>query len=214
MVDLTKLLAMGFIEGDLVEAILTTISEDKQPNAAPMGIWVQPESTLIIRPYTDTQTAHNIAQTGEAVINLTQDPRIFLALAFKKELPTLERPEFEAAKKVQAPRLQGMNGYLEVKLIPKGPETSASPFKEFICSIQRIDTASALPMVHSRTRCAAIECVIHATRIRALYREDEEATRMLVSQFDALRNLVDRIAPNSPSAEVIQTITRLLSRWR
>lgn len=209
-----KLERMGFVEGEAVETILTTLSEEMQPNAAPMGVWVQPESTLVIRPYEDSQTAHNILQNGEAIINITHNPRIFLAMAFKKELPRLERPVFESAEKVKVPRLQGMDGYLEVKVKPKQSENKAPQFKEFICSVQHIEIPELGTIVHSRARCAAIECVIHATRIRALYKDDTEATRHLVNQIDALQALVERIAPRSPSAAVIQTVFRLLSRWR
>lgn len=212
-VNSEQLEKMGFVEGDVVEAIITTISADQEFNAAPMGVWVHPDYQLIIRPYEGTQTASNIQQVGEAVINITHDPLVFLVTAFKEELSTPLQYEFEPAIKVKAPRLTGMSGYLEVTVEPQSDSEETPRYKELLCNLRHIEISSPFPVVLSRARCAAIECVIHATRIRVFHTIDEATTQRLVHRIEDLNTLVNRIAAKSPAAEVIQKVIELLPRW-
>ncbi|MFX0169736.1 MAG: DUF447 domain-containing protein [Candidatus Hodarchaeota archaeon] len=209
----SQLAQMGFLEGDVVETIVTTISATDIPNAAPMGVWVDSGARLTMHPYEGTTTAINMNHTGEAVINLTHNPHIFLATAFKEELQTLKIPAFVAARKVSTPRLEGMSGYLEVSVESRKEMEKSARFQEFQCNIEHLEILSPFPVVHSRARCAAIECVIHATRIRALHRVDEKITQSLVSKIHEHHDVVKRIAPESPSATVIQHIIELLPCW-
>ena len=178
-----------------------------------MGVWVQKGPSLAIRPFDDTQTAHNIEKIGHAVMNLSQDPRLFLTLAFKKELPQAEPILFESAKTVKAPRIKGVSGFVEVLVQPKAKTEAASQFIEYECQVQHVELTPAYFLVYSRTRSAAIECIIHATKIRALYRTDPTAVKRLAHQIDELQTFVERVAPHSPSAEVIQQVEQLLPKW-
>ncbi|MFX1301546.1 MAG: DUF447 domain-containing protein, partial [Promethearchaeota archaeon] len=213
IVNSEQLEKMGFVEGDIVESIVTTISKDQEFNAAPMGVWVHPDQQLIIRPYEGTQTASNIQDVGDAVINITHDPHVFLITAFKEELSSATQLEFEPATKVKAPRLAGMSGYLEVTIEPKLVEDDTPRYMELLCTLKHIEIASPFPLVLSRARCAAIECIIYATRVRAFHAIDEATTQKLVNRIDDLRTLVDRIAAKSPAAKVIQKVIEILPRW-
>jgi hypothetical protein len=208
-----NLTAMGFIQGDVIEVLLSTISAEDVPNVAPMGVWVQEGPRLIIRPYQDTQTARNIENNGNAILNLSQDPNLFLSFAFKEELHQIQQAEFDKAKKVKAPRIRGVSGFIEVIAAPVQTAQLAAPFKEFECTIQHIDLASSFPIVFSRSRSAAIECVIYATKIRALHRTDPITTKLMTQQIDERHDLVKRIAPKTPAAEVIHKVESLLPLW-
>lgn len=212
-VNSEQLEMMGFVEGDVVESIITTISVDQEFNAAPMGVWIHPDHQLIIRPYEGTQTASNIQEVGEAVINITHDPQVFLLTAFKEELSSSTQFAFEPATKVKAPRLAGMSGYLEVTVEPKLVEEETPRYRELVCTLQHIEISSPFPVVLSRARCAAIECVIHATRVRAFHTIDEATTQRLLHRIEDLRILVNRIAAKSPAAEVIQQVIEMLPQW-
>lgn len=212
MVKFSELARMGFSEGDVVECILTTISKEGHPNVAPMGVWIKRNNQLLIRPYDGTQTNLNLQFCGEAVMNITSDPRFFFATAFKATQGDSVQIKFEPSKKVKPPRMKGMSGYVEVTVKTQAID-SDTPFQEFNCEVQHVKVLVPFPMVHSRARCAAIECVIHATRIRALHKTDVHTTRMLIHQIKELRNLVERIAPQSSSAKVIHDIMTLIPNW-
>jgi len=212
-VSLIQLSQLGFSVGDVVETIVTTLSSSDVPNAAPMGVWIDSGGALTLHPYEGSTTAENIKQRGVAVINVTQNPQIFLATAFKEELPGLKIPPFEPAKKINAPRLQGMPAYLEVQMNSKQTDEPSARFQEYSCNVKHLEVEIPFPVVHSRARCAAIECIIHATRIRALHQVDDRITQNLFSKITELHDVVKRIAPESPSATVIRQIVDLLPRW-
>lgn len=204
---------MGFSEGEVVEVILSTISSDGEYNAAPMGVWIKPGHRLVLRPYRDTQTAQNLAKIPEAVINITSDPHFFYLTAFKHELAQKIDLTFTHSEKIRPPRIEGMSGYIEVTVKEGASARENALQSEYMCEIQIVSTSEESIQAHSRSRCAAIECVIHATRIRALYSTDPEMTQVLMSQIKELHNTVTRIAPDSISAQIVREVMQLLKKW-
>ena len=204
---------LGFVPEQVVETILTTITHDGKPNAAPMGVWVKPRLQLTVRPFVETQTANNLAENPEAVINITDDSRIFFNTAFKKEISEEDAFWFEPAQIVKAPRLRGMLGYIEITVEPSKEKMGIQEQEEFECRVQRVDAPVRPPTVYSRARFAAIECVIHATRIRVLHEIDPVATEKLLTSIQEHHMLVQRIAPNSVHADVIDDILQLIHKW-
>lgn len=204
---------LGFINCDVVEVLLTTISAKGEPNTAPMGVWIEMGPRLALRPYQETQSARNLEINREAVLNLSQDPELFLSFAFKEELRQLQSVEYISAKTVKAPRLSGANAYVEVTVKPKHSTEFVAPFREFLCAVQHIEVTSKFPLVFSRSRSAAIECVIYATKIRALHKTDPITVKHLAHQIGEHNALVERIAPQSPAAEVIRKVETLLPKW-
>ncbi len=203
---------MGFVPGTVVETILTTIASDGTPNAAPMGVWVHPGSNLVIRPYAETQTAKNLLEVPEAVINITDDSRIFFNTAFKRRGTDTEDFFFDPSKSVRPPRLRGMLGYLEVEIEePLKPQEIENPL-EYECKIKEVDAPSRLPQVYSRARFAAIESVIHATRIVALSDSDPDLTERLYRLVQEYHSLVHRIAPNSVHSGVVDDVLYLVKQ--
>jgi hypothetical protein len=60
----------------IIETIVTTMDASGTLNCAPMGVdWG--EETIVIKPFVDTTTFRNLAATGAAVVNLTDDVMLF-----------------------------------------------------------------------------------------------------------------------------------------
>jgi hypothetical protein len=76
MPDLDEILAQG-----ITETIVTTLSRDGKPNAAPMGIVRQGTHTLI-RMFPGSRTFVNVSETGHLVANIVTDPLVFVVSAF------------------------------------------------------------------------------------------------------------------------------------
>ena len=66
----------------ITETIVTTLSKDGRPNAAPMGIVRQGEKTLI-RMFPGSCTFRNVSETGHLVANIVTDPLVFVVSAFE-----------------------------------------------------------------------------------------------------------------------------------
>lgn len=234
------LLEMGFAPGLVVESILTTVSGEGEANAAPMGVWVKDGKTrggrmplLVLRPFPGTRTARNLSEVGEAVINLTWDPRVFFYTAFKglrMDAGTGEgrtsgvgaagrcHPVYVPSRVVRAPRLEGMLGYVEVEAKeeewddPYG-RSGGSGRLCFGCRVRFVEAPLRRPAAYSRACFAAIECVIHATRVQALYASNLEEAKRLTGLIREYHRLVERIAPESEYTEVTKATLKLASRW-
>jgi uncharacterized protein len=64
----------------IIETIVTTVGADGRINCAPMGVeWG--EAVIVLKPFLDTATYRNITAAGTAVVNLTDDVRIFARAA-------------------------------------------------------------------------------------------------------------------------------------
>ena len=60
----------------ILETIVTTLNADGGVHIAPMGIRVQ-DDQVVIAPFKPSTTLQNIRRSGHAVINLTDDVRVF-----------------------------------------------------------------------------------------------------------------------------------------
>src|SRR5215216_6461142 len=64
----------------IIETIITTTDAAGRLNVAPMGVeWG--EERIVVKPFLETTTFRNLRQTGEAVVNLTDDVLIFATAA-------------------------------------------------------------------------------------------------------------------------------------
>ena len=64
----------------IIESIVTTIDADGRINCAPMGVeWG--DEVIVLKPFLDTATYRNVTATRSAVVNLTDDVRVFAQAA-------------------------------------------------------------------------------------------------------------------------------------
>ena len=64
----------------IIESIVTTIDADGRINCAPMGVeWG--DEVIVLKPFLDTATYRNVTATRRAVVNLTDDVRVFAQAA-------------------------------------------------------------------------------------------------------------------------------------
>lgn len=68
----------------IVETVVSTISREKQLNFAPMGV-VFEEKIVLLRPFQHTTTYKNLVETGEGVVNITDDVLVFARSALSRE---------------------------------------------------------------------------------------------------------------------------------
>lgn len=162
----------------ILETIVTTVDASGAINCAPMGVeWGEHE--IVLKPFLDTATYRNVVETGAAVVNLTDDVRVFARAAVTNPVyPTVP------AAVVRGVVLADCCSWreLEVRSIDSTPPRS------------RIETS----VVHRGTRReflgfnrashAVLEAAIYATRLHLLPRETVE------SELARLRVIVDKTA--------------------
>jgi hypothetical protein len=162
----------------IIETIITSISADGAVNVAPMGVeWS--DNAIVLKPFLETATYRNVTATGAAVVNLTDDVRVFARAAISNpEYPTV--PAVAVHGVVLADCCTWRE--LQVRSIDSTPPRS------------RIETAVVHRGAHrefvgfNRACHAVLETAIYATRLHLLPREFVE------SELARLQTIVDKTA--------------------
>jgi uncharacterized protein len=174
----------------IVETIVTTVAEDGSVNCAPMGVeWA--EEAIILKPFLDTATYRNLMATGSAVVNITDDVRLFARAAISNPSP----PTVPATV-VRGAVLADCCSWreIEARSIDSTPPRS------------RIETAVVHRGVRrefigfNRARHAVLEAAIYATRLHILPRP------FIESELARLQVIVDKTAgPHEVEAMAVLT---------
>jgi uncharacterized protein len=181
----------------IVETIVTTLDIAGRVNCAPMGVeWG--EETIVLKPFLDTATFRNLSATRNAVVNLTDDVRVFaLAAISNPDYPTTR------AVVVRGAVLANCCSWREVEV----RATDGTPPRA------RIETT----VVHrgfsrefigfNRARHAVLEAAIYATRLHLLQRDFVE------SEMSRLQTIVDKTAGHHEREAFALLVEHMSRRW-
>ena len=95
----------------IFETIITTVDSAGKPHIAPFGVRYEDEN-IIISPYKPSTTLENILSTQTAVMNITDDVRIFAGALTNRQTWQLHK-----ATKTQGVRLLDCIQHVEMSLI-------------------------------------------------------------------------------------------------
>ena len=162
----------------IIETIVTTLDANGAVNVAPMGVeWG--DDRLVVKPFLDTTTFRNLRDTRVAVVNLTDDVRIFVRAALLNVFaPT------QPASVVQGVVLAAACSWREVEVT----SIDATPPRSRIETRVVHRGAQGEFLGFNRARHAVLEATILATRLHLI--PHDEVRR----QIDALAVLVDKTA--------------------
>lgn len=200
---------LGFTLGSIHETILVTLNPDGSPNAAPMGVIRVGPDGLEVRPFKSSTTHENILRRRRACVNLTDNPALFLVTAFKDE-------RFEglpAAAVDSNMRLCPSDAsiFVEANVRKDVSEIRSS----FACKVVAVESQLRAPRAFSRGRAAAIDAVIHATRIEVFSREGRRRdVERLIKRYCAVKDVIRRVsAPETVESRVIEELERMMEAW-
>jgi hypothetical protein len=160
----------------IVETIVTSSDADGKVNFAPMGVeWG--EELIVIKPFLDTTTFRNLRETGAAVVNVTDDVRIFARAA-------LSAPTFPAhpAERVKGVVLDAACSWREVEVVSMDDTPPRSRIETRV--VHRGTQRDFIGF--NRARSAVLEATILATRTHMLpaeqIRADLERLQVIVNK--------------------------------
>jgi hypothetical protein len=186
----------------IVETIITSLAEDGTVNVAPMGVeWA--DDAIVLKPFLETTTYRNVVATRAAVVNLTDDVRVFARAAISNpEYPTV--PAVVVRGVVLADCCSWHE--LQVRSIDSTPPRSR-------IEMMVVHRGARREFVGFNRAChAVLETAIYATRLHLLPRafvESELARLQTIvdktagpREFDAMAILADyiRSARSEPAA--------------
>jgi hypothetical protein len=162
----------------IVETIVTTVAPDGSVNCAPMGVeWA--EDAIVLKPYLETTTYRNIVATGTAVVNLTDDVRVFARAA-------ISNPQYPTVPAMVLPGvvLADCCSWREVEV----QSIDSTPPRSRIATAVRHRGLRREFVGFNRAGHAVLEAAIYATRVHLLPRSFLEA------ELDRLQVIVDKTA--------------------
>jgi hypothetical protein len=161
------------------ESIITTRNEDGSAHIAPMGIHELDEGQLLIAPFRPSTTLTNLNREQAAVINYTDDVRIFAGcVTGRYQWPVTD------AEVITAPRLQNCLAHSEVK-VARFEDDEQRP--KFICHVEH--EVNHVPFHgFNRAQIAVIEAAILVTRLSML------PTEKINQEIDYLKIAIDKTA--------------------
>ena len=145
----------------IYEAIITSYNQQNQPNAAPMGFSITKEKQVIIRPFKESDTYKNLRHQKKCVVNITNDPDLFVKSTLFQDLLTDEF--YFKSKIINAPILKACKGnHIALKVIKeKGEEESGI----FYCEIIKVELSRESTQPYTRAFSSLIEILIYTTRV-------------------------------------------------
>jgi hypothetical protein len=197
---------LGFRDGCIAEVVLVTVNPDGSPNAAPMGAKRVGGTVFEVMPFKSSATCRNLLGDPRSAMNVTSDPTVFLATAFKDEVST--QPAMDGLG------LRGCDACIALERT-EGAEVSADRHL-FKNKVKEVAVHVSHPRVFSRGVAEAVEAVIHATRVRAFHMQGRHGDALgLEEKTRECIGVVRRVsAGGSPEAETADRLERLLERWR
>ena len=162
----------------IFETITSSVDEKGNPHITPFGITMQ-EDLVVISPYKPSTTLTNILTTKQAVMNLTDDVRVF-AGALTRRQAWLLLP----ADKVTGFRLADTLAHKELKLV-KVLEDSQRPqlLMEVIHEVQHQPFKG-----FNRAQAAVIELAVLVSRLERLSKDK------VLSEMAYLQIAIDKTA--------------------
>jgi len=197
---------LGFRMGCTAEVVLVTVNPDGSPNAAPMGAKRTGATVFEVKPFKTSATYRNLSRDPRSTMNVTSDPTVFLATAFKEEIP--KQPAMDGL------RLKACDACITCERI-EGVELSAERHL-YRNTVKDVAVYVSHPRVFSRGVAEAVEAVIHATRVKAFHMQGRhEDADALEEEARMCMDVVRRVsAGGSPEAETVDALDHMLGGWR
>ena len=183
------------------ETIITTLGGDGAPYIAPMGVRTAGDFYLIA-PFRPSRTLENLRRGGQAVINYTDDVRVFAGChTGRRDWPTVPAGTVHGVRLAQAP------AHVEIEVV-KWEEDELRP--RIYCRELARGTHSAF-RGFNRAQAAVIEAAILVSRLHLLPAEkiDREMDYLGIAiektagahEREAWEWLVERIADHRRDGE-------------
>jgi uncharacterized protein len=149
----------------IFETIITSIDSTGEPHITPFGVRYEGE-LIVISPYKPSTTLDNILATKCAVMNLTDDVRVFAGALTNRKVGELVQ-----ANKIKACRLADCLAHVELELIEVRDDATRPQL-----IMQKVAEFNHKPFAgFNRAQAAVIELAVLVSRLHLLPREKIQA---------------------------------------
>jgi len=160
------------------ESIITTLNEDGSVHIAPMGVRRE-DDLFVVAPFKPSTTFNNLQRSGQAVINMTDDVRIFAGcLTGHYDWPTVD------TSVIDGKRLEAALSHIEIEVAHQDGDDIRPVF---YCSAKHQQTHAPF-MGLNRAKAAVLEAAVLVSRLHML--PDEKIN----NEIEYLKIAIDKTA--------------------
>ena len=208
-----KLERMKIINNCIYETIISSYGHDKKPNAAPFGVVFKNSKIFHVFLYEGGKTLSNLIFSKCGVVNITQNIELFYRTAFEDCDDSAKKILFQKAECINAPLISTADFNLEFIV----DEIKKDKFKTLmVCKIVKIrENTNVIIQPITRGFFAALESIIHSTRIKHFFKEGKNAeAEKLIGLIGHYREVARRVSPDSVYVEIIEKLMKSFDIWR
>jgi hypothetical protein len=203
---------LPFEIGVIYEAIVTTYTLENKPNAAPMGFILHNDGKITLACYEGSDTHQNLQTQEEGIINITNDPELFVKSTLFQE--TFVPDDFLPSKMIKAPILKSCEkSYIALKVVKELKEDEKSLF---VCEVNHYELNKYVIYPYNRAFSSLIEILIHTTRIIPFAQSrgvNDPEVRRLLDLINHHSEIITRVTgKNSPYMGYLDEIMDKISR--
>ena len=156
----------------IFETVVTTLSTEGVAHVAPMGIRYR-DDEVVLMPYRPSTTLDNIAATGQAVLNILVDTRVFAGSVTGRKVW-----DTQPAERIAGVRLACALSHVELRLVSRQDEEQRT-----VLRMARIHESSHAPFIGiNRAQAAVVEGAVLVSRLKMLP-QDKVDTEMAYLQI-------------------------------
>jgi hypothetical protein len=162
----------------IFETIISTVNSQGDVHVTPFGIQMQ-DGLVVILPFKPSATLENILSTQQAVMNLTDDVRVFAGALTRRQAWSLT-----PAEKITGYRLTETLAHKELKLVDiREDEARPKLLMEVVHEAQHLPFQG-----FNRAQAAVLELAVLASRLNILAKEK------VLSEMQYLQIAIDKTA--------------------
>jgi len=185
---------IGMRKNWIYEVIVTTLY-NKNPYAAPIGVWTEDFDTIKMCIYRNSTTLGNIIREREFAVNFVDDIGIFYKSLFNKN-----EIMYENSIVIDASVIKNSTASIELRVKEMVEKREGDGFfiEGEILSVQIRDKIKLI----NRAECLALESLIYATKINHLPENIKNIREILKENYRIIR----KIAPNSEYENIMERL--------
>ena len=199
-IDLTKI---GMFKGQQYETIISTVDNEGNLNAAPIGILCRGKDKVLCRIFKGSHTLENIISQKEFIVNITQNPELFT----ESLLDNLETTAFNENKSIK-----NVDCYFkcEVTSIKEAVKQSDPVKKKGEANVIKANVVELIinnpTKAYNRAFSYVIECLVNFSRIGIV---DDEKRKYYLDSYKEAYRIVKKVGSKKDKEAMDKIISKL-----
>ena len=199
-IDLTKI---GMFKGQQYETIISTVDNEGNLNAAPIGILCRGKDKVLCRIFKGRHTLENIISQKEFIVNITQNPELFT----ESLLDNLETTDFNENKSIK-----NADCYFncEVTNIKEAVKQSDPVKKKGEANVIKANVVELIinnpTKAYNRAFSYVIECLVNFSRIGIV---DDEKRKYYLDSYKEAYRIVKKVGSKKDKEAMDKIISKL-----